>query len=272
MQKHKTFNNVQFTPEVIKEAEKKMSECFPDKHKIECRTDIRSIKITDSEKWDYDTDEEFFADMRKPHSFFYWRHYVNDLITEIMYFKDQCRTHVSVTASTRQKIESVFDAFERNVDACRLPELPTPPDPPDPPKPNPCVFVGHGRSGQWRDLKDHLHEKHGYDVEAYEIGARAGHAIRDILEDMLTKSLFAILVMTGEDKDEDGNMRARQNIIHELGLFQGRLGFSKAVILLEEGTEEFSNIYGIQQIRYKKDNIKETFGEVLATLRQEFGG
>jgi hypothetical protein len=49
------------------------------------------------------------------------------------------------------------------------------------------------------------------------------------------------------------------------------LGFSKAIVLLEDGTEEFSNIAGIQQIRFAKGNIKETFGEVLAVLRREFG-
>ena len=59
-------------------------------------------------------------------------------------------------------------------------------------------------------------------------------------------------------------------MIHEAGLFQGHLGFNRAIILLEEGTEEFSNIQGIEQIRFGKKNIKETFGEVLATLRREF--
>lgn len=77
--------------------------------------------------------------------------------------------------------------------------------------------------------------------------------------------------MTGEDKDEKGNLRVRQNVIHELGLFQGRLGFSRAIILLEERTKEFSNIHGINQIRYSKDNIKETYGDILAALRREFG-
>jgi len=96
------------------------------------------------------------------------------------------------------------------------------------------------------------------------------HAIRDILEEMLTRSSFAILVMTGEDETSDGNFRARQNVIHEAGLFQGRLGFNKAIVLLEEDTEEFSNIHGIEQIRFKKENIKETFGEILAVLKREF--
>lgn len=88
---------------------------------------------------------------------------------------------------------------------------------------------------------------------------------------MLGRSSFACLVLTAEDEMADGTMRARRNVIHEAGLFQGRLGFSRAIVLLEEGAEEFSNIHGIQQIRFAKGNIKETFGEVLATLRREFG-
>ena len=75
--------------------------------------------------------------------------------------------------------------------------------------------------------------------------------------------------MTGEDLKEDGTITARPNVIHEVGLFQGKLGFSKAIVLLEKGTEEFSNLYGIQQIRFTKDNIKETFGEVLAIIKRE---
>ena len=132
------------------------------------------------------------------------------------------------------------------------------------------IFVGHGRNTQWRDLKDHLHEKHGYAVVAYEIGARAGHAIRDILEEMLESSSMAFLVMTGEDEGRSGELRARQNVIHEIGLFQGRLGFAKAVVLIEEGVEEFSNIHGIQQICFTKGGIRETYGDVVATIRREF--
>ena len=77
--------------------------------------------------------------------------------------------------------------------------------------------------------------------------------------------------MTGEDTMEDGTVRARQNVIHETGLFQGRLGFTKAIVLKEAGTEEFSNLHGVNQIRYSKGNIKETFGDVLAVLKREFG-
>jgi hypothetical protein len=43
------------------------------------------------------------------------------------------------------------------------------------------------------------------------------------------------------------------------------------VLLVETGTDLFSNIDGVQQIRYPKGHIRETFGDVLATLRREFG-
>jgi predicted nucleotide-binding protein len=56
---------------------------------------------------------------------------------------------------------------------------------------------------------------------------------------MLNTSSIAFLVFTGEDEAGDGGVRARQNVVHEAGLFQGKLGFSKALMLLEEGTEEF---------------------------------
>jgi hypothetical protein len=176
-------------------------------------------------------------------------------------------TRVTVKTNSKSYIASVFDVADAAYESALIP-LPAKPDVIIAP---PVIFIGHGRSGQWRDLKDHLTDKHHYRVVAYETGARAGHTIRDILDDMLDKSTFALLVLTAEDAMGDGTMRARQNVIHETGLFQGKLGFSRAIVLLEEGAEDFSNIDGIQQLRYKAGNIKEVFGEVLATLKREFG-
>ena len=174
-------------------------------------------------------------------------------------------TIVSVKAIDRPEIERVFLVFERHAEGSRLPE------PPEPPPPPVKIFIGHGGSRLWRELNDHLRDLHGFEVEAYEVGARAGHAVRDILETMLTNSSMAFLVMTGEDETADDNLRARQNVVHELGLFQGKLGFPRAIALVEEGTELFTNMAGIQQVRFSKGNIKETFGEVVATIRREVG-
>lgn len=134
----------------------------------------------------------------------------------------------------------------------------------------PKIFIGHGRNSQWEKLKSHLQDKHAVDVIAYETGNRAGHTIRDILDNMSSEASMALLVLTGEDKTDAG-LRARQNVIHECGLFQGKLGFDRAILLVENGVELASNFDGIQQLRFKRSRISETFGDVIATIRREFG-
>lgn len=261
MQKRKIYEDIKFSAEVIREANEALVSFVPKKEQ-EFSIIGRKIQLG-METWGYDTDEEFFSDFRKDHDSSYFLKQGVGFQFEII--SHPRSTTVTIAAPERRQIEAVFQVFEENVDKCRIPP------PPEQPKSKPYIFIGHGGSHQWNELKDLLRDKMGHEVLAYEIGARAGHTVRDILEEMLGKASFAILVMTGEDIGEDGKMRARQNVIHELGLFQGRLGFTKAVALLEEGTEEFSNLHGINQIRYGKGNIKETFGEVLATLRREFG-
>jgi predicted nucleotide-binding protein len=66
-------------------------------------------------------------------------------------------------------------------------------------------------------------------------------------------------------------MHARENVIHEIGLFQRTLGLHKVIVLLEDGCKEFSNRAGVQYIPFSKGNIKEVFGEVVASIRREFG-
>jgi predicted nucleotide-binding protein len=219
---------------------------------------------TGNADWSYDDLDEFFAEYRKRPDYAYVVYHIGfDLTLDVTML--ETTTTVEVTAPTRANIESVFAVFE---DALKESKVPRPP--PAPP-PRPVIFIGHGHSPLWRDLKDHLHDQHGYRIEAYETGARAGHTIRDILAELVRVSSFALLVLTAEDEHADGTMHARENVIHEAGLFQGRLRYGRAIVLLEAGVSEFSNIAGIHQIRFSRGNIRETYGDVLATLRREFG-
>ena len=59
------------------------------------------------------------------------------------------------------------------------------------------------------------------------------------------------------------------NVVHEAGLFQGRLGFDRAIVLLEEGCEEFSNISGLGQIRFPRGKIKSAFEDIRQVLERE---
>ena len=86
---------------------------------------------------------------------------------------------------------------------------------------------------------------------------------------MLDSAAIAFLVLTTEDKQRERKQNARMNVIHDVGLFQGRLGFTRAIVLLEQGCEEFSNINGLGQIRFPKGNIDAAFEEIRRMLERE---
>jgi len=264
MEKLKDYNECKFNAEVLKEAVQVFKDISIQKDK---KTEFTTLKVEHNDSTlTYDDFTEFLADFRKYNNYVICSIRSEDYNFNLKVTFFDRNVMVNVEAKKRSDIEAVFDVFEKNLKQSKL-------------KPiavskkkviKPIVFIGHGRNTSWRELKDHLQDKHDIKVEAYETGARAGHSIRDILEEMILKSSFALLVLTAEDKQDNGRYRARQNVIHEVGLFQGRLGFRRAIILLEEGIEEFTNVQGVQYISFSKNNIKEVFGEVLATIYREF--
>ncbi|MFM2615593.1 TIR domain-containing protein [Vibrio campbellii] len=131
------------------------------------------------------------------------------------------------------------------------------------------VFIGHGRSHDWRDLKDFINERLSLPWDEFNRVPVAGLTNITRLAQMLDQACIAFLVMSAEDEQADGNHHARMNVIHEVGLFQGRLGFERAIVLLEEGCEEFSNIQGLGQIRYPKGNISAVFEDIRQVLERE---
>jgi len=131
------------------------------------------------------------------------------------------------------------------------------------------VFIGHGRSQAWRDLKDFIAERLQLDWDEFNREPTAGLATPERLADMLDDACFAFLVLTAEDEHHDGTIHARENVIHEVGLFQGRLGFRRAIVLLEDGCAEFSNIHGLTQIRFPKGDIRAKSEEIRRVLERE---
>ncbi|WP_249415659.1 TIR domain-containing protein [Enterobacter roggenkampii] len=131
------------------------------------------------------------------------------------------------------------------------------------------VFIGHGRSSLWRELKDFINEKLNLPYDEFNRLPVAGLANTHRLQQMLDQASIAFLIMTAEDENQDGNKQARMNVIHEVGLFQGRLGFERAIVLLENGCEEFSNINGLGQIRFPAGNISAIFQDIRDVLERE---
>ena len=131
------------------------------------------------------------------------------------------------------------------------------------------IFIGHGQSPMWRELKDFISDRLALPWDEFNREAVAGISTFDRISDMLGSASFAFLIMTAEDQHSDETSHARQNVVHEVGLFQGRLGPKKAIILLEQGCEEFTNIVGLSQIRFPKGYISAVFEEIRRVLERE---
>jgi predicted nucleotide-binding protein len=259
MEKKKKYDQIKFSPRLLRKA---VEACRnTSKNKKETLANC-SVKI-ETEEWSFDSVDEFLAEYAKENV------EVSSLYIDWQYAKKfslfffHGSNEITIRSNTRAEIETIFSIFEEAPSEDKAPFRSSR-------KNNVTVFIGHGKTKQWEKLKSHLQDKHDIDVIAYETGARAGHTIRDILDSMSDESSIALLILTGEDKTETG-VRARQNVIHECGLFQGKLGFERAIMLVEEGIELASNFDGIQQLRFKKGRISEVFGDVVATIRREFG-
>ena len=131
------------------------------------------------------------------------------------------------------------------------------------------VFIGHGQSPLWRELKDFLADRLGLAWDEFNRESVAGFLTFERLSEMLDSASFAFMIMTAEDLHDDDTVHARQNVVHEVGLFQGCLGPRKAIILLEEECSEFTNIVGLSQIRFPKGNIGAVFEDVRRVLERE---
>jgi predicted nucleotide-binding protein len=131
------------------------------------------------------------------------------------------------------------------------------------------VFIGHGRSPAWRELKDFVQDRLQLPWDEFNRVPVAGVTNQARLSEMLDAAAIALVIMTAEDETADGQMQARMNVVHEAGLFQGRLGFTKAIVLVEDGCQEFSNIQGLGQIRFPAGNVAACFEEVRRVLERE---
>jgi predicted nucleotide-binding protein len=131
------------------------------------------------------------------------------------------------------------------------------------------VFLGHGRSSLWAKVNLFLEKDLKLRVQVWEAESREGRHTIEVLQEMIECSRFAVLIMTGEDLTGEGERRARQNVVHEIGLFQGHLGFSKVALLEQEGIEGCSNLLGLQTIRFHGEDIENTFYRLQKMLQRE---
>jgi hypothetical protein len=131
------------------------------------------------------------------------------------------------------------------------------------------IFVGHGRAVEWKELAVFLRSELACEVVEFNSDPTAGLFTGERILEMLDRSRFAFLVMTAEDEQADGSFQARQNVIHEIGLCQGRLGFHRSIVVKEDKAAAFSNIAGFTYIGFRRGALRDAFAEIARTLVRE---
>lgn len=130
------------------------------------------------------------------------------------------------------------------------------------------VFISHGGSHLWKDVARFIERELSLETVVLQERPNKGRTVITKLQEEASECDFAIIVMTAEDAQEDGTLRARQNVIHEIGFCQGLFGMENVLILKQKGVEGFSNISGIVYEEFAGDNIKSTFEKIRQEIEE----
>lgn len=129
------------------------------------------------------------------------------------------------------------------------------------------IFISHGRSTEWFKVQSYIEKDIGYKTIELAQQPNIGRTVLQKLEQESNKCRCSIIVMTGDDMMEGGELRARENVMHEIGYFQGKLGLENVVLLHEEGVNVPSNIHGLVYIPFPKDTAEATLGALTRELK-----
>jgi predicted nucleotide-binding protein len=129
------------------------------------------------------------------------------------------------------------------------------------PKPEvePRVFITHGRSNDWRAVQAFVEKDVNLPTIELAQEPSAGRTVIEKLEDNAGRCNSAVIVMTGDDVANGDQTRVRENVMHEIGFFQGRYGRRAVILLHEDGVNIPANLSGLVYIPFPKGSVESAF-------------
>lgn len=121
------------------------------------------------------------------------------------------------------------------------------------------VFITHGRSNDWRAVQAFIEKDVKLPTIELAQEPNLGRTIIEKLIDNAARCDSAVIVMTGDDVGNEDEARVRENVMHEIGFFQGRYGRNLVVLLHEDGVNVPTNLGGVAYIPFPKGNIEAGF-------------
>jgi predicted nucleotide-binding protein len=128
------------------------------------------------------------------------------------------------------------------------------------------IFLSYGHNELLKlKIKEFIQERLKRKVFILADQPSRGLTVVEKLENISNYCNCAVILMTKDDYQLDNGARTRQNVVHEIGFFQGKYGRNNVILVAESGVEIFSNISGIMRLDFEKNH----FNEVLESLRIE---
>ena len=121
------------------------------------------------------------------------------------------------------------------------------------------VFISHGRSNDWRVVQPFIEKDVGLPTIELAQEPNMGRTIIEKLIDNAARCDSAVIVMTGDDMAKPDEARVRENVMHEIGFFQGAYGRTFVILLHEEGVNIPANLSGVAYVSFPKGNIEAGF-------------
>jgi predicted nucleotide-binding protein len=121
------------------------------------------------------------------------------------------------------------------------------------------VFISHGRSDDWRAVQAFIEKDVGLPTIELAQEPNLGRTIIEKLFDNAALCDSAVIVMTGDDVAKENESRVRENVMHEIGFFQGCYGRKVVVLMHEEGVNIPTNLSGVAYIPFPNGSIETGF-------------
>ena len=167
-----------------------------------------------------------------------------------VFFSDQLMPLTEKVQAFRHDLESKISYLKRLLHRSDLLEVS-----PKLVKSSTDIFIVHGHDNALKNQVATTLSKLGLNPVILHEQVNAGMTIIEKLEEHINRAGFAIILLTADDKGnvrakEELNLRARQNVILELGYCLGRLGRNKVCPILAPGVEKPSDIDGIVYVSF----------------------
>ena len=129
------------------------------------------------------------------------------------------------------------------------------------------IFISHGGNSEWFAVQRFLEDRFDAPVHSFESAPWGGRQIAEAISSYLDRCGLSVCVLTAEDFTRDGRKFARQNVIHEVGLFQGQHGLDSVVLLVEEGCDFVPQASVPYTIYFPHNKIHRTFYELTEIVK-----